>query len=114
MDKTKRTPAIIAELEEVIAGMSSVGVKSIRGEKRDKRTADARAMVWLIAFRYMGFTAEYLGDLYGRTHSTIIRCSERIKETTLAGRVINKLTKTHPHLVKKVPGNADDRYEWDI
>lgn len=93
----------ISALESVIANRTGVTVDEVRGRRRDGQIGHARAIIWALAYDYLGFTFNQIARVYGRDHTTIISIYYRIKKQVNIDGIAEELKKEVPGVLEKRP-----------
>jgi chromosomal replication initiator protein len=94
-------PESISKLEGVIARAASVDVDEIRGLNRHRSTAEARHAVWFVAHDHLGYSLKFIGDVYGRDHTTIMHGVKRMREHKRSQKIIEGIRSVAPSLLER-------------
>jgi len=76
----KKIPRSLEILESTISKLSGQPIEKIREHNRSQPLNDIRMSIWYVAYDYLGFTYNTIGEIYDRDHTTIINGVNKIRK----------------------------------
>lgn len=90
----------LLKIEEIISRVANIKIEEIRGRSRDREVADARAVIWFIAFTYFRYSYSYIGRIYGRDHTSISSAVKRIRKSDIDSKIVDGIKAIDPHILE--------------
>lgn len=111
-----RMPTRLAMIEKAVAKVANIeDPEELHGRRRDKQYAEARMVVWYVAYNYLGYSYPALGRIYGRDHTTIMSGVRRMSKLPARKDVVDWVRRVCPEAFKKFEhGEARALSDWDL
>lgn len=109
-----RKPERIVKLEEVIAKAANISIDDLTSDSRSPAIAEARQVLWTVAYDEMSYSYPMLASYYQKDHTTIIHGVSKMRNSDACSRFIEAIKKNSPGLFDLAPtfGEAKTLESW--
>lgn len=81
-------------VEQVICAAANITKEELYSNSRKREIVDARAAVWFVLNKRLACPLAYIGELYGRDHTTVLHAVRRVQGSKI-GEVALKVVAKH-------------------
>jgi chromosomal replication initiator protein len=107
-------PVRLLTIEEAISRASGVSIEDIRRHNRDPRYAEARMVVWYIAFECLKYSYSYIARMYNRDHTTIIHGVDKMRKSKDIEEVVERVRKACPDAFASKVVGSKSMDQWNF
>lgn len=107
-----KKPEQLIGLEQMICTAASVKPESLKSPSKARKLADARHVLWCIAYEQLGLTYAELATYYDRDYTAVMHGVKRMTGTPLIKTLLMNLRTKNPELLQ--PVSRETGADWQI